>query len=68
MNEVLVGKKAIDLQPGDVCRGPGLFVEQGTVANTVVVDAGVQVNWVGGTHTVRPEDFEFAVGVSREDG
>lgn len=54
-------KRAIDLEPGDVCVGPALFTECGIVESTVVVDRGVQVNWAGGTCTVRPEDHEFEV-------
>ena len=55
-------KRAIDLQPGDVCVGPSVdFTERGTVKSTVVVDRGVQINWVGGMYTIRPEDYTLEV-------
>lgn len=54
-------KRAIDLVAGDVCRGPRIFADQGTVQSTVVIDYGVQVNWVGGSMSVRSEDYEFYV-------
>lgn len=51
-------KRAIDLQKGDVCVGPSVdFSERGVVKSTVIIDRGVQINWQGGTHTVRPEDY-----------
>lgn len=51
-------KRAIDLQPGDICIGPSIdFTERGTVKSTIVIDSGVQINWQGGTLTVRPENY-----------
>jgi len=51
-------KRAIDVRSGDVLCGPSVdFTERGTVENTVVVDKGVQINYVGGMHIVRPEDY-----------
>lgn len=58
-------KKAINLQPGDVCVGPSVdFTERGEVQSTVVVDRGVQINWVGGTYTVRSENYELRVAIN----
>ena len=58
----IVNKRAIDLQPGDECVGPSVdFTEKGTVKSTTVVDRGVQINWVGGTWTIRPEDYNLEV-------
>jgi hypothetical protein len=54
----VVSKRAIDLQPGDLCVGPSIdFTERGTVKSTTVVDRGVQINWEGGMYTIRPEDY-----------
>jgi len=53
-----IEKRAIDVQPDDVLCGPSIdFTERGIVQNTVVVDKGVQINYVGGMHIVRPEDY-----------
>lgn len=55
-------KKAIDLMPGDRCTGPSVdFTDEGVVKNTIVVDEGVQINWEGGTYTVRSKDYELEV-------
>lgn len=63
-----IKKKAIDLMPGDRCTGPSVdFTEKGVVKNTVVVDKGVQINWEGGTYTVRPENYELEVEGMDED-
>lgn len=57
-----VYREAINLQPGDVCVGPSVdFSEHGVVKNTIVVDRGVQINWEGGTYTVRPEKYVLCV-------
>lgn len=57
-------KRAIALEPGDVCVGPSIdFTERGIVESTVVIDRGVQINWKGGTHTIRGEDEEVRVVV-----
>lgn len=48
-------KKAINLQPGDHVLSP-INALSGEVKATIVVDAGVQVHFVGGGHIVRPED------------
>ena len=57
-----VKTKAIDVQSGDMLVGPSPdFTERGEVENTVVVDGGVQINYVGGMHIVRPEDYILLV-------
>jgi len=62
---MIITKKAIELDEGDVCVGPSIdFTERGIVKNTTVVDRGVQINWEGGTHTIRPEDYEIEVKVA----
>jgi hypothetical protein len=62
MSDNIIRKRAIDLDPGDVCVGPSMdFTERGTVKNTTVVDRGVQINWEGGTWTIRPEDYYLDV-------
>lgn len=56
-----ITKRAIELQPGDRCIGPGIFVLTGTVKSTGVSGPFVQINWEGGTHTVRPKDSPVIV-------
>lgn len=57
--------QARDLRPGDRCVGPAFFTEQGTVKETIVNHQHVQVNWIGGTHTVRNDTYGFNVLVPR---
>jgi hypothetical protein len=60
----VIEKRAIELQSGDTCVGPSIdFTERGTVESVVAVDAGAQINWVGGTYTLRPEDYLIKVQV-----
>lgn len=55
-------KRAIEVQEGDVLCGPSVdFTERGKVKSTVVVDRGVQINYVGGTYITRPEQYELYV-------
>lgn len=54
-------KKAIALEPGDhvhrIEGRPNINLYRGVVRNTVVVDNGLQVNYVGGMHvTLDDED------------
>lgn len=64
MGRAIKFRRAINLMPGDVCVGPSIdFTERGVVQSTVVVDKGVQVNWEGGTYTIRPEEYLFEIAV-----
>lgn len=52
-------KKAIEIQEGDVLTGRGsggVGAHYGEVANVVVVDSGVQINFKEGGYVIRPED------------
>lgn len=58
----MITKRAIEVQSGDIIAGPTAdFTEKGEVESTVVVDRGVQINYVDGTRIVRPEDYVFTV-------
>jgi hypothetical protein len=53
-------KTAIELTDGDMIRRlescPAINLYRGTVKNIVVVDRGVQINYVGGTYVIVPEN------------
>lgn len=57
--------QARDLRPGDQCVGPAVFTEIGTVKRTLVNPECVQVYWMGGTYTVRPDTYGFRVAIPR---
>lgn len=57
--------QARDLKTGDRCIGPAFFTEQGTVKDTLVNHHHVQVNWLGGTRTIRNDTYCFNVLVPR---
>lgn len=56
------GKKAVLLQHGDVCVGPAIGVDHGTVQSTTACDGDrIQINWIGGSYSIVPEDYQLWV-------